>query len=438
MQQDSSRAPDPRVVITGLGAVTPFGIGVRVLWEGLLAGRSAIRPITFFETTGYTSTIAGEVPDFDHRRWVDKREANRMDRFALFAIAAAQEAMEDAGIKFRDRGGDLAGHLIPDNVDPRRFGCFIGSGIGGLGEFETQQIRLMEKGPRRVSAFTIPKLMANSGSGEVSLLNGLMGPNLSVVTACASGAHSIGEALETIRKGKADIILAGGAEASITPLGVAGFCALKALSRRNDEPERASRPFDRDRDGFVISEGAGLVVLEKIEHAKSRGARIYAELIGYGASSDAYHITQPCPDADGATRAMTAAMSDAGLAPGDVDYVSAHGTSTYYNDKVETLAIRNALGEDRAREVPVSAAKSMIGHSLGASGGIALIATVLSIRDGKLHPTINYETPDPDCDLDYVPNEARECKVRVGLVNALGFGGHNATLAVGEFREENI
>ncbi|MHC5053234.1 MAG: beta-ketoacyl-ACP synthase II [Planctomycetota bacterium] len=435
MQPDTPDVPVRRVAITGLGAVTPLGIGVKPFWEGLLAGRSGIRPLTFFDTTDYSSKIAGEVPDFDYSKWVGRREANRMDRFALLAIAAAYEALEDAGVALRDRGGDLAGQRIPADVDPRRFGCFIGSGIGGLGEFEKQHTRLMKKGPRKVSAFTIPKLMANSGSGEVSLLYGLMGPNFSAVSACASAAHSIGEAFRCIRRGHADIMLAGGSEASITPLGVAGFCSLKALSTRNDEPERASRPFDKNRDGFVIGEGAGVVTIEELEHAKRRGARIYAELAGYGASGDAYHITQPCPDADGAVRAMSAAMEDAGFAPEDVDYVNAHGTSTYYNDRVETLAIKKALGEERARKIAVSATKSMVGHSLGASGGMALVATALTVHERKIHPTINYETPDPECDLDYVPNVAREGRVRGALLNSLGFGGHNATLAVREYAD---
>jgi len=433
MLPEAPDVPVRRVVITGLGAVTPMGIGVKTFWEGLLAGRSAIRPLTFFDTTDYSSRIAGEVPDFDHTQWVDRREANRLDRFALLAVAAAYEALVDADVKLHDRGGDLAGQRIPTDIDPYRFGCFIGSGIGGLGEYEKQHLRLLKKGPRKVSAFTIPKLMANSGSGEVSLLYGLLGPNFSAVSACASGAHPIGVALRCIRRGHADIMLAGGAEASITPLGVAGFCALKALSTRNDEPERASRPFDKNRDGFVIAEGAGVITIEELEHAKRRGARIYAELAGYGASSDGYHITQPCPDADGATRAMAGAMEDAGFAPEDVDYVNAHGTSTYYNDKVETLAIKKALGEERAHKIAVSATKSMIGHSLGASGGMALVATTLTVHERKIHPTINYETPDPECDLDYVPNVAREGRVRGALVNALGFGGHNATLAVREY-----
>jgi 3-oxoacyl-[acyl-carrier-protein] synthase II len=358
-----------------------------------------------------------------------------MDRFTLFAVGAAHEALEDAGITLRDRGGDLAGHWIPEDVDPCRFGCFIGSGIGGLGEYEKQHTRLLKKGPRRVSAFTIPKLMANSASGQVSLLYGLMGPNFSAVSACASGTHSIGEALRNIRGGFTDVILAGGAEASITPLGVAGFCSLKALSTRNDEPERASRPFDKNRDGFVIAEGAGIVILEELEHAKKRGARIYAELAGYGASSDAYHLTQPCPDADGATRAMKAAIEDAGLTPEGIDHVNAHGTSTHFNDKVETLAIKKALGEERAHQITVSATKSMVGHSLGASGGMAMVAVARTVHEGKIHPTINYETPDPECDLDYVPNVAREERVRAALLNSLGFGGHNATLAVREYAE---
>jgi len=435
MQPETSAVPVRRVVITGLGAVTPLGIGVKTFWEGLLAGRSGVRTITFFDPSGYTSQIAGEVPDFDPSRWVDKRQANRLDRFALLAIGAAEEALADAGVALRDRGEDLPGQRIPSDIDPRRFGCFIGSGIGGLGEFEKQHTRLLKKGPRKVSAFTIPKLMANSASGEVSLLYGLMGPNFSAVSACASGAHSIGEAFRNVRLGHADLMLAGGAEASITPLGVAGFCSLKALSTRNDAPERASRPFEKDRDGFIIAEGAATIVMEELEHAKRRGARIYAELAGYGASGDAYHITQPCPDASGAVRAMSAAMNDAGLTPGDIDYVNAHGTSTYYNDKVETLAIKKAFGEERAHEIAVSATKSMVGHSLGASGGMAAIATALTVREGKIHPTVNHETPDPECDLDYVPNVMRECRVRGALINSLGFGGHNATLAVREYAD---
>ncbi len=424
-----------KVAITGLGAVTPLGTGVRSLWEGLLAGRSGVRRITRFDATGFTSQIAGEVPDFDPTRWIEKREANRIDRFTQFAVAASHEALEDSGLKFRNRGGDLVGRRTPEDVDPDRFGCFIGSGIGGLSTFEQQHMRLLRKGPRKMSAFTIPKLICDTAAGTVSMLYDLRGPNICIVTACASGAHSIGEALEVIRRSDADVMLGGGAEASVTALGVGGVCALKARSTRNDEPERASRPFDRDRDGFVISEGAASLVIEEMEHAKKRGARVYAELAGFGMSADAFHMTQPCPDGDGAVRAMTLAMNKAGLSPGDVDYVNAHGTSPYYNDKVETMAIKKVLSEARARAIPISATKSMVGHSLGASGAIALVATVLSIHEGRVHPTINYETPDPECDLDYVPNEARECKVRAALVNSLGFGGHNATLAVREIRE---
>ncbi len=435
MREGAREAAGRRVVITGLGAVSPLGIGVQALWDGLLAGRSGIGPITAFDASRYTSRIAGEVPDFDAKSWMGKREAGRLDRFAQLAVVASQESLSHAGIKFTEREGDAAGLRQPDNVDPTRFGCFIGSGIGGLATFEAQHLRLMQKGPKRMSAFTVPKLIADSGTGTVSMLNGLMGPNICMVTACASGAHAIGEAFEVIRRDDADIMLAGGAESCVTPVGVGGFCALKALSTRNDEPERASRPFDKDRDGFVIAEAAGILVIEELEHAKKRGAHIYAELAGYGSSADAYHITQPCPDGDGARRAMVMAMAKAGLSPEDIDYVNAHGTSTYYNDKVETLAMKKALGEERAHKIAVSATKSMTGHSLGASAGIAMIATVLSIRDGKVHPTINYETPDPDCDLDYVPNEARELQVRAALVNSLGFGGHNATLAVRAFTE---
>lgn len=416
-----------RVVITGLGAVSPLGIGVRALWEGALAGRSGIGPITRMDVSEYSSRIGGEVPDFDYRPWIGRREANRMDRFAHMAIAAAHEAMEDAGLAFR---GLENGRRVPENFDGIRCGCLVGSGIGGLGSFEEQHSRLLSKGPRRVSAFTIPKLMANSASGEISLLYGLKGPNASVVTACASAAHSAGEAALAVRGGKADMMVTGGSEASLTPLGLAGFCALHALSTRNDEPERASRPFDRDRDGFVIAEGAGVVVLEELASARARGARIYAEFLGYGASADAFHITQPCPDGDGAARSMAAAIEDAGVAPEDIEYVNAHGTSTPYNDRIETLAIKKVLGK-HAYEIPVNSTKSIIGHSLGASAGLELIVTALSLAEGRVHPTLNYENPDPDCDLDYVPKESREVKLRTALSNSLGFGGHNASIVLG-------
>jgi len=431
----SGDAPRRRVVITGLGAVSPFGIGVKLLWESCLAGKSAIRLLTHFDTTGYTSRIGGMVPDFDPLQWVSKRDANRMDRFTWLAVGAAREALDDAAVSLKDRGGELAGHYIPDNIDPARFGCFVGSGIGGLNTFEEQHSRLLNKGPKRVSPFTIPKLMANSASGETSIQFGLGGPNESVVTACASATHSLGEAFHAIRRGAADVMLSGGTEASITPLGLAGFCSLKALSTRNDEPERASRPFDKERDGFVMSEGAGCVVMEELEHAKKRGVHIYAEFLGYGASGDAYHITQPCPDGDGAIRAMQAALDDAGLAADAIDYINAHGTSTAYNDRVESLAIKKVLGEERAYKVPASSTKSMIGHSLGASGGFGLIVTSLGIQNGIVHPTINYEIKDPDCDLDYVPEGARTLEIRAALINSLGFGGHNATLAVGKYSE---
>jgi 3-oxoacyl-[acyl-carrier-protein] synthase II len=422
-----------RVVIAGLGAVTPFGIGVMLFWEKALAGESGIRPVRAFDASEYTSRIAGEVQDFNPLNWVDKRSANRMDRFTQLAVASAHEAILDAGIELGEGVGEFGeGHKVPTNIDPERAGCIYGSGIGGLSEFETQHSRLIEKGPRRVSAFTIPKLMANCASGEISIQYGLKGPNSCVVTACASATHSTGQALETIRLGRADLVLTGGSEAPVTPIGLAGFCSLKGLSTRNDEPERASRPFDLNRDGFVLAEGAGAVVVEELEHAKRRGARIYAELLGFGMSSDAYHITQPCPDADGAVRAMRMAMEDAGLAAEDIDYVNAHGTSTLLNDKMETLAIKKVLGR-RAYEIAVSSTKSVLGHSLGASGAIELAAVALGIREGKVHPTTNYETSDPECDLDYVPNEARELVIRAALSNSLGFGGHNATLAVARF-----
>jgi 3-oxoacyl-[acyl-carrier-protein] synthase II len=422
-------AGDRRVVITGLGAVTPYGIGVQLFWEKALAGESGIRPIQAFDASEYTSRIAGEVPDFDPTNWVDKRSAGRMDRFSQLAVASAHEAILDAGIGL---GEGTDGNKVPTNVDPERAGCIYGSGIGGLAEFEAQHTRLIDKGPRRVSAFTIPKLMANCASGVISMCYGLKGASACVVTACASATHSLGMALDAIRRGRVDVVVSGGSEASVTPIGVAGFCSLKALSTRNDEPERASRPFDKERDGFVIAEGAGAIVLEELEHAKKRGARIYAELLGWGMSADAFHITQPCPDGDGAIRAMKMAMEDASLSPEDIDYVNSHGTSTLLNDKIETFAIKKVLGR-RAHEIPVNSTKSMIGHSLGASGAIELAAIALGIRDGKVHPTANYETPDPECDLDYVPGEAREVEIRVALSNSLGFGGHNATLAVGRF-----
>jgi 3-oxoacyl-[acyl-carrier-protein] synthase II len=414
--------------------MTPLGIGVAPLWEGLVAGRSGVRPIRAFDPKDHTSKIAGEVPEFDHSAWLEGREARRLDRVSIIAIGAAHEALADAGVALRE-GGENEGGFVPDNVDPERFGCQFGSGIGGLATFEEQHRRLLERGPGRVSPFTIPRFMANAPAGEVSAHFGLKGPCSATVTACASASHSIGAAFENVRRGHADLMLTGGAEAAVTSYGVACFCALKALSTRNDAPEKASRPFDRERDGFVMAEGAAAIVLEDLGHARRRGVRVYAELVGFGASADAYHITAPVPDGSGAVRSMRAAMEDAGLAPEDVDYVNAHGTSTYYNDKVETLAIKKALGEDRARKVAVNSTKSMVGHSLGASGGIELIAVALSIRDGVVHPTVNQEVPDPDCDLDYVPNVARRMRVRAALSNSLGFGGHNATVAVGEFRD---
>jgi 3-oxoacyl-[acyl-carrier-protein] synthase II len=410
------------VVVTGLGALTPLGNTVEAFWTGLLEGRSGIGPITKFDAfekdpSGqyrYETRIAGEVRHFDPLRYVDKKEARRLDPYLQYAIACATMAVEDAGL---DVG----------RVDRTRFGVLIGSGIGGIQTLlEGERVRL-ERGPERVSPFVIPMLIINMASGLVSMRFGAKGPNSAVATACATGNHAIGDAFKIIQRGDADVMIAGGAEAIIVPLTIAGFCAMKAMSTRNDEPERASRPFDAGRDGFVPSEGAGVVVLEAQDHAERRGARIYAEVVGYGMTADAYHMTAPDPDGDGAARAMQAALADAGVEPAAVGYINAHGTSTPYNDKYETLAIKRVFGE-HAHRLAVSSTKSMTGHLLGAAGGVEAIATVLALYHGILPPTINYEVPDPECDLDYVPNRARPQPVEVALNNAFGFGGTNATV----------
>jgi 3-oxoacyl-[acyl-carrier-protein] synthase II len=417
-----------RVVVTGAGAVTPLGNTAEELWAGLTSARSGIGPITKFDASErddaghyrYETRIAGEVRDFDPLRFIDKKEARRLDPFLTYAIAASVMAVADAGLDV----GKVAGH---------RFGVLIGSGIGGIQTLlEGERVRL-EKGPERVSPFIIPMLIINMASGLVSMRFGAKGPNSAVVTACATGNHAIGDASKIIQRGDADVMIAGGAEAIILPLTIAGFCTMKAMSTRNDEPAKASRPFDAGRDGFVPSEGAGIVVLEALEHAQARDARIYAEVLGYGMTADAHHMTAPDPDGDGASRAMTAALHDAGLEASEVGYINAHGTSTPYNDRFETLAIKRVFGE-HARRIPVSSTKSMTGHLLGAAGGVETIATVLALHHGLLPPTINYETPDPDCDLDYVPNQARKQDVEVALNNAFGFGGTNATLAFRKFR----
>jgi 3-oxoacyl-[acyl-carrier-protein] synthase II len=409
-----------RVVLTGLGALTPVGNTTEEFWAALKQGKSGIGPITKFDATGYPTRIAGEVRNLDETRYVDKKEARRLDPYLKYAIATSVMAVEDAA-------------LDPAKVDSTRFGVCIGSGIGGITTLiEGEDVR-RTKGADRVSPFVVPMLIINMASGLVSMRFGARGPNSSVVTACATGNHAIGDAFKIIERGDADVMIAGGAEAMIVPLTIAGFCSMKAMSTRNDEPEKASRPFDAGRDGFVCGEGAGIVVLEALEHAVRRDARIYAEIVGYGMTGDAHHMTAPDPDGDGATRAMQMALADAGVEPGAVGYVNAHGTSTPYNDKFETIAIKRVFG-DHARRVAVSSTKSMTGHLLGAAGGIEAIATTLALHHGILPPTINYETPDPDCDLDYVPNHARKVDVEYALSNAFGFGGTNATLAFRRYR----
>jgi 3-oxoacyl-[acyl-carrier-protein] synthase II len=404
-----------RVVVTGLGALTPVGNTTEEYWSALTHGKSGIGPITKFDATGYPTRIAGEIRNFDETRYVDKKEARRLDPYLKYAIAASVMAVEDAA-------------LDPGKIDATRFGVLVGSGIGGITTLiEGEDVR-RTKGFDRVSPFVVPMLIVNMAAGLVSMRFGAKGPNSSVVTACASGNHAIGDATKIIERGDADVMIAGGAEAIIVPLTIAGFCSMKAMSTRNEEPEKASRPFDAGRDGFVCGEGAGLVVLEALEHAVRRDARVYAEVVGYGMTADAHHMTAPDPEGDGATRAMLIALASAGVGPTAIGYINAHGTSTPYNDKFETIAIKRVFG-DHARRLAVSSTKSMTGHLLGAAGGIEAIATVLALHHGLLPPTINYETPDPDCDLDYIPNQARKVDVEYALSNAFGFGGTNATLA---------
>jgi 3-oxoacyl-[acyl-carrier-protein] synthase II len=407
-------------VVTGLGALTPLGNTTEEFWAALQQGKSGIGPITRFDATEYPTRIAGEVRGFDPLAFVDKKEARRLDPYLQYAIAAAVMAVEDAG-------------LDVSTVDRDRFGVLVGSGIGGITTLLETHRTLLAKGPDRVSPFFIPMLIINMASGLISMRFGAKGPNSAVVTACATGNHAIGDATRIIQYGHADVMIAGGAEAIIVDLTFAGFCAMKAMSTRNDEPTRASRPFDADRDGFVCGEGAGLMILESLAHAVRRGARIYGEVIGYGMTGDAHHMTAPDPEGDGAARAMAAALRDAGIGPSAVQYINAHGTSTPYNDKFETLAIKRVFGEHAAR-LAVSSTKSMTGHLLGAAGGIEAIATVLALHHGVLPPTINYERPDPECDLDYVPNQARKQDIEIALSNAFGFGGTNATLALRAYR----
>jgi len=406
-----------RVVVTGLGAVAPNGIGVEQFWDNLTRGVSGVATITRFDASKHDVRIAGEVKGFDPLQWIEKKEVRKMDLFIQYAIAAAQMAFDDAGLKVAD-----------DNRE--RMGVFVGTGMGGIPALEESHKILLERGPGRVSAFFIPSIITNLGSGQISMRFGMKGPNSCVCTACATGNHAIGDSFRLLQHGEADVMIAGGSEAVITPLTIAGFGAMRALSTRNDEPTRASRPFDKGRDGFVMGEGSGIMVLETLEHAQRRGARIYAELVGYGMSADAYHMTLPA--LDGAVRSMRLCLQDAKLAPSEIDYVNAHGTSTPAGDVNETQALKEVFGE-YARKLAVSSTKSMTGHLLGAAGGIESVITVLSIVKGMLPPTINYEAPDPECDLDYVPNTARAAQVRAALTNSFGFGGTNASLIFTRF-----
>ncbi|MFQ5806083.1 MAG: beta-ketoacyl-ACP synthase II [Phycisphaerae bacterium] len=405
---------DRRVVMSGMGAVTPLGVSVSSFWDGLVASRSGIRRVSCFDPEPFDVQIGGECLEFQPDEFLEHRAAKRMDRFAQFGFAAAKMALLDAG-------------LTDGQFDPTRAGVILGSGIGGLMELEEQHKRLLNKGPGRVSAFTIPKLMANSGSGHVSIGFNFQSINTAVATACASAGHAMGDAFNAIRHDRADLMMTGGAEAALTPLGLAAFAAMKALSSRNDAPERASRPFDKDRDGFVLSEGAGVLLFEELEHAKARGAKIYAEVLGFGATADAGDMVQPDPKGQGASRAMAAALADARLNPEDIDYVNAHGTATPLGDVAETKAIKRVFGA-AARRLAISSTKSSIGHTLGASGGLEAIACVKALENNTIPPTINLENPDPECDLDYVPNLARDAPVRTVMNNSFGFGGHNACL----------
>jgi len=408
-----------RVVITGMGVVTPLGPSVAQYWDGLIAGRSGIGPLTLFDATQYSSRIAGECRDFNIEQWVsDGRIAKRMDRFAQFALASAVQAVKDSGL-------DLAAE------DPYRIGVIVGSGIGGISELQTQHLRLLEKGPSKISAFTIPKLMVNAGSGNISIHFGTRGPSTAVVTACASATNAMGDAMRSIQRGETDIVITGGTEAAVVEISVAAFGAMHALSTRNNDPIRASRPFDRDRDGFVLSEGAGILVFEDLEHARKRSARIYAEVLGYGMSSDGGHIAQPDETGAGAAAAMRYCMADAKLGPDQLDYINAHGTGTSLGDVAETKAVKQVFG-NRAYKIPISSTKSAVGHLLGASGGVELVATVMALHTGFIPPTINLDEPDPECDLDYVPNQARQGKFNKAMSNSFGFGGHNACILVGK------
>jgi beta-ketoacyl-acyl-carrier-protein synthase II len=408
-----------RVVVTGVGVVSPLGSDVETFWRRLTAGESGIGRVTRFDTTGYDATIAGEVQGFRAEDYLDRKEIRRADLYVQFAIGAAVQAVAQAGVS-------------PETVDATRYGVIVGSGIGGIATLEDQHRTLLEKGPGRVSPFFIPMMISDMASGQISIQLGAKGPNYSTVSACASGAHAVGNAMRLIQNDEADVMITGGAEAPVTPVSFAGFCSMKAMSTRNDDPAGASRPFDSQRDGFVMGEGAGVLVLEELEHARRRGAAILAEIVGYGATGDAHHMTAPAPEGEGAARAMRAAIADSGVPLESFGYLNAHGTSTPLNDKFETQAIKSVLGE-HARKIAVSSTKSMTGHLLGAAGGIETVICVLVLQRSTVPPTINYQHPDPDCDLDYVPNTARTVEVQAALSNSLGFGGHNVTLALSRY-----
>ncbi|WP_028592362.1 beta-ketoacyl-ACP synthase II [Paenibacillus massiliensis] len=407
-----------RVVITGMGVVTALGQDLNTLWDNLMAGKSGVSVVEAFDVSEYTTRIAASIKDFNPEDYMERKDARKMDRFVQFAVAAGTMALKDSGIE------------IGGNAEAERVGVSIGSGIGGLGTWEDQHNALLEKGPKRVSPFFIPMMIANMGSGQLSITLGAKGPNTTPVTACATGSHAIGDSFRLIQRGDADVMICGGAEATIRPTGMAGFCSMRAMSTRNDEPEKASRPFDTDRDGFVMGEGAGVLILESLEHAKKRGARIYAEVIGYGLSGDAHHMTEPDPE--GAARCMKMAIRDAGLQPEDIDYINAHGTSTPVGDKSETEAVKKSLG-DHAYKVAVSSTKSMTGHLLGAAGGVEAVICGLALQHQTIPPTINLDNQDPACDLDYVPNVPRKAELNVVMSNSFGFGGHNATVVLKKF-----
>jgi len=410
-----------RVVITGAGCITPVGNDVGSYWQSLLAGRSGVARITKFDLKDHSVTIGAEVKNFNPADYVEEKEVKQLDPFVHYGVAAAAQAVRDSGLEF-------------SKCDRFRCGAIVASGIGGLQELQEQDRKFIQKGPSRTSPRFVPKMMLNAASGQIAIQHGLGGPNWGVASACASANHAMGSALRTIQYGDADVMLTGGTEAALTYLALAGFANMGALSPRNDAPEKASRPFEKNRNGFVLGEGAAMFVFEKLEHAVARGAKIYAEVLGIGNSDDAYHITAPDPDGSGGTYAMTQAIRDAGLRPEQISYINAHGTSTPLNDKIETMAIKKCFGS-AAHQVPISSTKSMTGHLLGAAAAIELLATILSIRDSVVHPTINYETPDPECDLDYVPNQPRKVAVEYAMSNSLGFGGHNSAIVVGKFRK---